>query len=172
MPSIVSQASVDHCLRSILLRDGYDLSGQLSHGQTGVDILASKSGENWHIECIGFKSSPPARAKDFFESFFRAVSRLDDGAIHCVIAAPKRFERGLPLRAVHYRVAWRRLADTFPELEIWLVDVDGNNLERTRWGEWLERDVPRGPASEETVLKLRRALDESGDNDGAEDPSP
>lgn len=159
MPSIVSQPAVDDCLRSILSRDGYELSGQLSHGQTGVDILASKSGEDWHIECIGFKSSPPARAKDFFESFFRSVSRLDDGAVHCVIAAPKRFELGLPLRAARYRVAWRRLADTFPELEIWLVDVDRGNLEKTRWGEWLERNAPGRQASEETIRQLRDALD-------------
>ncbi len=167
MPSIVSQPDVDRCLRSILSRDGYELSDELSHGQTGVDILASKRGEDWHIECIGFKSSPPARAKDFFESFFRAVSRLDDGAVHCVIAAPKRFELGLPLRAAHYRVAWQRLANTFPELEIWLVDVGGDDVEKTRWGEWLERDAPGGSASEETILRLREALGDSPD-DGAE----
>ena len=168
MPSIIKNLDVDKCLRVILQRDGYQLSDELGHGQTGVDILASKSGEDWHIECIGFKSSPPARAKDFFESFFRAVSRLNDGAVHCVIALPKRFEKGLPARAAHHGVAWRRLADIFPELEIWLVDVDGDNLERTRWGEWLERDIPGGPASEETILRLREALGDSPDGGGAE----
>ena len=46
-----------------------------------------------------FKESTPARAKDFYESFFRAVSRLHHGATHCVIALPARFGKGLPQRA-------------------------------------------------------------------------
>jgi len=172
MPSIIRNSAVDECLRSILMRDGFELNPPLSYGQTGVDILASKGGEDWHIECIGFKSSAPARAKDFFESFFRAISRLNDGAVHCVIALPRRFEVGLPARAAHYGVAWRRLADTFPELEIWLVDVVGDNLERTRWGEWLERGAPGGSANEETVRQLREALDDFADDDSTEGVSP
>jgi len=137
MPSIVQNAQLEQCLREILAREGYAVSPVKQHGETGVDILATKDGESFHIEVIGFKSSPPARAKDFYESFFRAVSRLNDGANRCVIALPKRFEHGLPTRANQHRVAWKRIGEAIPELQIWLVDTEKRSCERTKWLYWL-----------------------------------
>ena len=138
MPSLVTSAAVEECLRTRLSQEGYELSKIRSYGETGVDIEARKSTDVLAIEVIGFKSSPPARAKDFFESFFRAVSRLNDGATRCVIAVPVRFSQGLPARASQYRVAWQRIAKTFPELEIWLVDTENKTYTPSRWGEWLQ----------------------------------
>jgi hypothetical protein len=115
----------------------FTLSPQLAHGQTGVDILAKKGRQTFHIDVIGFKSNPSMRAKDFFEVFFRAVSRLNNGATRCVIALPRRFEAGLPARAGHHAVAWNRIAASFPELEIWLVDTGVNKFARTKWGAWV-----------------------------------
>ena len=101
--------------------------------------MATKHGEAFHIEVIGYKSSGPARAKDFYEVFFRAVSRLNDGATHCVIALPKQFETGLPQRAKQHRIAWKRIGDAFPELEIWVIDVENKTYKKTDWGSHLER---------------------------------
>ena len=71
----ISNEYTEECLRTILLSEGYELNLPLNHGETGVDILAKKEGEeHLHIEVIGYKASGPARAKDFYESFFRAVS--------------------------------------------------------------------------------------------------
>ena len=92
----------------------------------------------FEIEAIGFDTSPPRRSKDFYESFFRAVSRLNNGdATSVVIALPSRFARGLKQRASHYGVAWGRIANAFPELSIWLVDTDGEMYQRRSLGEWL-----------------------------------
>lgn len=137
MPSIVKNSAAEKCLREILEREGYVLSPELGPGQTGVDIVAERNGSQIHIEVIGHKSSGPARAKDFYEVFFRAVSRLKDGATECVIALPDLAVRGLPARARQYGVAWYRIGDAFPELQIWLVDIDAKKYEKTTWNQWL-----------------------------------
>lgn len=139
LPAIVSNAAVENCLRAVLEEEGYSLSERRAHGQTGVDIVATKASETYHIESIGYKESGPARAKDFYEGFFRALSRLNDGAKHCVIAVSNRAETGLPARARQHRVAWLRIADAFLELEIWSVDTSKRAYRRTTWREWALR---------------------------------
>lgn len=110
---------VEKALRYFLQDNGYKLEiPERKFGETGVDIIASKDGEKWHIEVIGFKESPPARSKDFYEVFFRAISRLKDGAGHIVIALPDRFRNGLPQRVRQYGIGWQRIGNAFPELEI------------------------------------------------------
>ena len=137
MPSIIRNDAVETCLRRILKREGYGLSKPKHHGQTGVDIIAEKGMERFHIEVIGYKSSGPARSKDFYEVFFRAISRIKDGATHCIIALPSRAGPWLPRRAGQYGVAWRRIGKAFPELHVWLVDVDKASYKKTSWSEWL-----------------------------------
>lgn len=137
MPSIISNHYTENCLRELLKNEGYSLSAPLSYGQTGVDILAEKTGEAFHIEVIGYKLSPPARSKDFYEVFFRAISRLKDGAEKCVLALPEPFGRGLAQRARHYAKAWLRIGYAFPELEIWLIDTERKSYKRTSWNQWL-----------------------------------
>ena len=66
MPSIVRSESVESVLRKDLNLKGYTLNKTRLNGETGVDILAKRSGEELYIEVIGFKSSPPARSMDFF----------------------------------------------------------------------------------------------------------
>lgn len=134
-----SSTTIERCLRELLAEEGFALSAERSHGETGVDIMATKGSESYFIEVIGYKLSPPARAKDFFEAFFRAVSRLDDGAKHCVIAWSNRGAVGLPARALQHGEAWARISRAFPELEIWLVDIENRRYERTKWGKWLEK---------------------------------
>ena len=137
MPSIIRNSDTENCLRKLLKNEGYSLSAPRSYGQTGVDILAEKEGEALHIEVIGYKISPPARSKDFYEGFFRAISRLKDGAEKCVLALPEQFSRGLPQRARHYAEAWLRIGGVFPELEIWLIDTEHKTYKRTSWNQWL-----------------------------------
>lgn len=137
MPAIVKNEDAEAYLRELLEAQGYELNVPRAYGETGVDILATKDNEEWHIEVIGYKSSGPARAKDFYEAFFRIVSRLNDDATHCVIALPEQARAGLPARARQHRIAWSRIAQAFPELEIWLVDVENRVYQRTSWIEWL-----------------------------------
>ena len=139
MPSIPSNKQTETVLRTVLEAEGYTLSAQRPYGGTGTDVVASRGEERFHIEVIGFKSSPPARSLDFFQVFFRAVSRLNLGASACVMALPARFGGGLPRRVSQYTVAWERIANAFPELQIWLVDTDAGAIERTNWSDWLTR---------------------------------
>jgi hypothetical protein len=137
MPAIISNEDTERCLRTVLIGEGYNLSNRRSHGETGVDIIASKGTEELYIEVISYKSSGPARAKDFYECFFRTISRIKDGAQCCVMAMPILAKRGLPARARQYGVAWKRIGDTFPELEIWLVDVENRFYRRFKWNDWI-----------------------------------
>jgi len=136
MPALVSNDATEQCLRDCLKSEGYELSRPRANGQTGVDVLAHRGDETIYIEVIGFKESPPARSKDFFEVFFRAVSRIGAGAKRSAIALPRRFEHGLPARAGQYGESWIRIGDTFPEIEIWLVDTEAKSYRRTNWNEW------------------------------------
>ena len=138
MAAIISSDRVEKVLRGDLKSLGYKLSRQLGNGETGCDVIATKGRQRINIEVISFKSSGPARSRDFFQSFFRAVSRLNDGATQCVIALPSRFGKGLPRRAAGYKLAWRRIGSAFPELEIWLVDVVEETVKRTSWNSWIE----------------------------------
>lgn len=136
MPSIVSNDAIETCLRDLLKKEGYTLNPKRVKGQNGTDIVAKKSAETMHIECIGYKESGSARAKDFYESFFRVTSRLNDGAKSCVIALSSKAEVGLPARAKQHRIAWLRISKAFPELMIWLVDTDKGCYRKTTWEEW------------------------------------
>lgn len=138
MAQLITNANVEKCLRDCLEKQGYELSIPRKNGETGVDLLASKGDEQYFIEIIGFKESPPARSKDFYEVFFRAISRIKNGANNIVIALPERFGQGLNQRALHYGKGWKRIGVAFPEIEIWLVHCEKPYAyERTSWNKWL-----------------------------------
>ena len=132
----VANQAVETALRRCLEVEGYSLSAVRLNGETGVDVLAAKDDERLHIEVIGFKDSPPARSKDFYEVFFRAISRFSQGATRIVIALPDRFALGLHQRAAVYGPAWSRLGAAFPELEVWLVNHEQPSFRRATWTEW------------------------------------
>ena len=113
MPCIVTNESCESCLRDILIKEKYSLNKPRGKGETGVDIKATKNGQSIWIEVIGFKSSPPARSKDFYEVFFRAISRLKEGGNHAVIALPSRWGNGMHQRAMQYGDAWARIGQAF-----------------------------------------------------------
>jgi len=138
MPSIVRSDAVEGCLRRLLTQDCFKLTTPKRNGETGVDIIATRRAKRFHVEAVGFKSQSPARSRDYYEAFFRAISRVKDGATRCVIALPSRAGHGLPQRASHYGIAWQRLGQAFPELQIWLVDVDQPSYTKTAWSEGLK----------------------------------
>jgi hypothetical protein len=138
MALTISGEQVEAVLRKLLPRQSYELRNPPRRkGQTGADILAQKNGRLTAVECIGFQDIPPLRSKQFYEAFFRAISRLEQGVEECVMALPQRFGSGMERRARHYGIAWKRIAEAFPELEIWLVDTETSRYVRTKWGDWL-----------------------------------
>lgn len=165
----VTSSEVEDCLRQLLKDEGYSVSPKRLHGENGVDVIASRDSETYHIEVIGYKKVGAVRAKDFFEGFFRIVSRLNDGAVHCVLALSHHAATGLPARAKQHRVAWLRIADAFPELEIWLVDTENRAYNRTTWSCWVKE------SPEEFIRPVRPAFKKRtsvplGKPTGADDP--
>jgi len=133
----VTGKKVEAVLRELLPQQGYDVRNTpRSYGETGADIIARKGRVKVYIECIGFQNHAPTRSKQFYEAFFRAISRLKNGARRCVMALPARFGRGMARRARQYGVAWKRIGKAFPELEVWLVDVRKKTYEVHKWNEW------------------------------------
>jgi predicted transport protein len=128
---------VELVLRKMLPRQGYKLlNNPRTQGETGADIIAQKGRVRVFIECIGFQKVAPLRSKQFYEVFFRAISRLKGGARKCVMALPIRFENGMNQRAEHYGEAWKRIGNAFPELEVWFVDVENDVYEERKWNDW------------------------------------
>lgn len=138
MALLITGDEVECVLREVLPKQGHALKNPPRKiGETGADIISEKGRVTFAIECIGFQSVPPLRSKQFYEVFFRAISRLKDGAQRCVIAVPKRFGRGLRQRAAQYGEAWARISQAFPELRIWLVDTEKRSYTEHHWGDWL-----------------------------------
>lgn len=129
----VTNSECETCLRKLLKDEGYKLSPKLRNGELGVDIIATNGRTQYHIEVIGYKKAGPARSKDFYEVFFRAISRLNDGAKRLVIALPIQYGIGFRSRVNQYRVGWERIAKIFPDLNIWFIDVDNQAYERYSW---------------------------------------
>lgn len=134
---VIQNKDLEMCLRAALEKGGYSLSHERRYGETGVDIVAQKGDELIHIEVIGYKATGPARSRDFYECFFRTVSRLNDGAKQCVMAMHKQAGVGLPARARHYGEAWRRIGMAFPELNIWLIDPEKQSYNAVLGGSML-----------------------------------
>jgi hypothetical protein len=138
MPSIRTNIETENCLRELLKKEGYKLSGKSGLGKLGPDIKATKDNETWYIEVIGFEEQGLERVNDFYEAFFQVISRLNNkDCKHCIIAMPESFRKILPIRAKIYKIAWERIASVFPELEIWLVDVANKKYQKTPWIYWL-----------------------------------
>jgi len=132
----VTNISTDETLRELLMKDGYKMNPQRMHGEQGTDIVALNYDKVIYIEVIGHKADNNNRAKDFYEVFFRALARLNEGAKKIVIAVPSVSRRSIKNRANYIITAWKRIANAFPELEIWLVDVKNKRYEKTSWMEW------------------------------------
>jgi hypothetical protein len=141
MQSKVTKTEVESCLRELLKKEGFKLSSKKGLGKLGADINATINKEDWYFETIGTGTGQSSieETRDFYHAFFSAISRLNNkGCKHIVIAVPESLRKILPIRAKIYKVAWKRIAEVFPELEIWLVDTENKSYQRTPWGYWLK----------------------------------
>ncbi len=138
MQTITTNAEIGNCLRDILKEEGYRLGSKKGLGKLSSDIKAIKDNETWYIEIAVSEGSNLESIKDFYAAFFQAVSRLNNkDCNHCVIAMHESLRKMLPIRAKIYKVAWERIANVFPELEIWLVDAENKKYQKTSWIYWL-----------------------------------
>jgi len=134
MPKLVEAKDVELVIRRYLEMRGCTLSPRKGRGQTGADITAKCGKVTWFVEVIGFQSHPPTRSREFYEAFFRVISR-DRGNPDdvLVIGLPKRFKDGMKQRKEQYPVSWEKLGKAFPNLRLWYVDVERDTLEECSW---------------------------------------
>jgi hypothetical protein len=131
---LVEAGDVERVVRKYLEENGYSLTSPKEYGQTGVDIIAKRGESTCFVEIIGFQSHPPTRSREFYEAFFRIISRdRNNPHDHLVLALPKRFKDGMKQRKQHYSVAWDKLAKAFPNLKLWYVDTGLNAVQEYQW---------------------------------------
>jgi hypothetical protein len=136
----VTKIETENCLREILKKEGYSLNNKKGLARLGPDIKAVRDKEDWYIEVTGSEKSGRRRVEDFYHAFFRSISRLNNKECkHIVIAVPEILRKILPIRARVYKIAWKRIAEAFPELEIWLVDTANKKYQTTSWSYWLKQ---------------------------------
>lgn len=134
MAKLVQARDVEQVIRRSLEGKGYALSPRKKRGQTGADITARYDKSTLFVEVIGFQSNPPTRSREFYEAFFRVISR-DRGNPDdiLIVGLPKRFKNGMRQRKQQYPVAWEKLGKAFPNLRLWYVDTEQNTLEEYPW---------------------------------------
>jgi hypothetical protein len=136
----IKKSEIEDTLRNLLEDEGYKLNKKTGLEKLGSDIKASMDDKDWYIEIIQNQESGVERIQNFFQAFFQALSRLNNkGCKHIVIAMPQNMRKILPVRAKIYKVAWKRIAEAFPELEIWLVDTETKKYQKTSWIYWLKQ---------------------------------
>jgi hypothetical protein len=136
MAKLIEAKQVDQVIRRYLQEKGCMLSYPKKSGETGVDITATCGKSTWLIEVIGFQSHPPTRSREFYEAFFRVISR-DKGNPDDVLAIglPKRFKDGMRQRKKQYAGAWLKLGRAFPTLRLWYVDTENSKVEEYPWSD-------------------------------------
>lgn len=136
MAKLVEAKQVEQVIRNYLERKGCMLSYPKKSGETGVDIIATRGDSTWLVEVIGFQSHPPTRSREFYEAFFRVISR-DKGNPDDILAIglPKRFKNGIRQRKSQYAVAWPKLGKAFPNLQLWYVDIESGTVEEYPWSD-------------------------------------
>ena len=138
-PSIITKIKVEKCLRKILEAQNYILNNKQGLQVLGPDIKAVKNNEATYVEIIGLAKSGLEKAGDFYEAFFRSFLWLnEEDCKYCAIAMPAVLRRNIDIRARLYKEAWKRLANAFPEFEIWLVNIEKETYQKTSWIAWLK----------------------------------
>jgi len=140
MATSKTNSEMENVLRDLLKDEGYKLTKKTGLEKLGSDIKASLDDGGLYIEIIENEEPGVEKNIDFYQAFFKALSRLNNkGCKHTVIAMPESSRKILSIRAKIYKVAWKRIAEAFPELEIWLVDTINKKYQKTSWIYWLKQ---------------------------------
>jgi len=134
MAKSVKSVEVERVIRKYLEDKGRTLSSRRKYGETGADIVAKHSKFTWFVEVIGFEEHRWIRSREFYEAFFRVISRdRNNPDAILVLALPKRFKDGMKQRRQQYPVAWDKLGKAFPNLRIWYADTEQGAVEEYSW---------------------------------------
>ena len=105
------------------------------------DIIAEKDDMHLYVEVIGFKSSPKAATRDFYEVFFRAFAQLEQpDSEYIIIAMPIQFLQDMKKRIESMKNAWVRLCIAFPEIRVYFVDLKNDKIYKKKLPEILHTE--------------------------------
>jgi len=134
MAKLTKSLEVEQVVRKYLEDKGCSISSYKRKGETGPDIKATRGKYTWFVEAIGFEEHPWIRSREFYEAFFRVISRDTNSSNETlVLALPRRFKDGMRQRTRNYPVAWAKLGRTFSNLRIWYVDTEEGTVEEYQW---------------------------------------
>ena len=134
MAKLTKSLEVERVVRKYLEDKGCSISSYKRKGETGPDIKATRGKYTWFVEAIGFEERPWIRSREFYEAFFRVISRDRDNPDDVlVLALPKRFKNGMRQRKQQYPIAWEKLGKAFPNLGFWYVDTQSNIVDEYSW---------------------------------------
>ena len=140
MSTSKTNSEMENVLRDLLKDEGYKLTKRTGLEKLSSDIKVSLDDGGLYIEIIENEEPGVKKNIDFYQAFFKALSRLNNkNCKHIIIAMLESSRKNLPIRAKIHKVAWKRIAEAFTELEIWLVDTVNKKYQKTSWIYWLKQ---------------------------------
>jgi hypothetical protein len=137
----IKRKHVEELVRKKLDTQGYKMNHHKENVGASPDIIAEKDDVTLYIEVIGYKSSPNAASRDFYEVFFRAFAQLEQlDSEHIVIAMPIQYLNDMKKRIESMKNAWVRLCIGFPEITVYFVDLKQDKIHKKRLPEILHTE--------------------------------
>ena len=88
----IKRKDVEELVRRKLDNQGFKMNHHKKNEGVSPDIIAEKDDMHLYVEVIGFKSSPKAASRDFYEVFFRAFAQLEQpDSEYIIIAMPIQY---------------------------------------------------------------------------------
>ncbi|MBK8395324.1 MAG: hypothetical protein IPL26_08790 [Leptospiraceae bacterium] len=134
----IKRKFVEELVRKKLDNQGFKMNFHKKQIDVMPDIIAEKDNITLYIEVIGFKSSPKAATRDFYEVFFRAFTQLEHpDSEYIVIAMPIQYLQDMKKRIETMKNAWVRLCIAFPEIRVYFVDIKNEKIYKKKLPEIL-----------------------------------
>lgn len=137
----IKRKHVEELVRKKLDGQGFKMNHHKKHAGISPDIIAEKDEMTLYVEVIGFKASPKAASRDFYEVFFRAFAQLEQvDSEYIIIAMPIQFLQDMKKRIEGMKNAWVRLCIAFPEIRVYFVDLKNDKIYKKKLPEILHTE--------------------------------
>lgn len=137
----IKRKEVEELVRRKLDNQGFKMNHHKKIEGVSPDIIAEKDDMHLYVEVIGFKSSPKAATRDFYEVFFRAFAQLEQpDSEYIIIAMPIQFLKDMKKRIESMKNSWVRLCIAFPEIRVYFVDLKNDKIYKKKLPEILHTE--------------------------------
>ncbi len=137
----IKKKHVEEIVRRKLDSQGYKMNHHREEVGIQPDIIAEKDNTILYVEVAGYKTSPRAASRDFYEVFFRAFAQLEQiDSDNIVIALPIQYLHDMKKRIESMKNGWVRLCIGFPEISVYFVDIKNDKIYKKRLPEILHTE--------------------------------